>query len=227
MSTALDLLRMADELRAMTNLSLSYTKDPYQIERYQRILEIAAQLAELSAQDASPELRALILHDRRYITPYSVVETAVFDEEGRLLLMQRADNGTWGLPGGACDVGEAPSTGAAREVWEETGCIVEIDHLLGIFDSRHAGEETLHHLYIFLFHGRLIDGTPRLTRETRDVRWFAQTEIPWGALPAPHHARIHYAFHWRNNPALPVHFEKEAWQAAPTFQHDLPGKTTT
>lgn len=216
----LDLLHMADELRAMTNLSLRFTHDPYQIERYQRILEIAAELAAFSAQTTEPELKQLFLHDRRYITPYSVVETATFDDQGRILLMRRADNGRWGLPGGGCDVGEAPATGAAREAWEETGCIVDVDQLLGIFDSRHAGEETLHHLYIFLFHGRWIGGEPRLTRETIDVGWFAEDAVPWDNLFGRHDLRIRHAFRWQRDPSIPVHFEREAWTAGPTFQHE-------
>ncbi|MBI1295860.1 NUDIX domain-containing protein [bacterium] len=219
MTEPLDLLGMADELRAMTNLSLRFTKDPYQIERHHRILEIAAELAAFSAQAKIAELKPLFLHDQRYITPYSVVETATFDDTGRILLMCRADNGLWGLPGGACDVGEAPPTGAAREAWEETGCIVEIDHLLGIFDSRIAGEETLHHLYIFLFHGRWIGGKPRLTRETIDVGWFAEDDVPWADLFGRHETRIRHAFHWQREPTIPVYFEREPWTPKPTFQH--------
>jgi ADP-ribose pyrophosphatase YjhB (NUDIX family) len=216
----LDLLGMADELRAMTNLSLRFTKDPYQIERYHRILEIAAELAAFSAQAEIAEIKPLFLQDQRYITPYSVVETATFDDDGRILLMRRADNELWGLPGGACDVGEAPSTGAAREAWEETGCIVEIDHLLGIFDSRIVGEVTLHQLYIFLFHGRWIGGEPRLTRETIDVGWFAEDDVPWADLFGRHEARIRHAFHWRQEPTIPVYFEHEPWTPKPTFQHE-------
>ncbi|MCB0116670.1 MAG: NUDIX hydrolase N-terminal domain-containing protein [Caldilineaceae bacterium] len=220
MTAQLDLLRMADELRAMTNLSLRYTQDPYQIERYERVLEIAAELAAFSTQADAAEMKQLFLHDRRYITPYSVVETATFDDEGRILLMRRADNGHWGLPGGACDVGETPSTGAAREAWEETGCIVDVDHLLGVFDGRYMHEETLHHLYIFLFHGRWVSGEPRLTRETVDVGWFTEDEVPWGNLSGHHDVRIRHAFRWQRDPSIPVHFEREPWEPRSTFQHE-------
>jgi ADP-ribose pyrophosphatase YjhB (NUDIX family) len=214
-----NLVQLADELRALSNAGLRFTQDPYQIERYRRILEISAELTSMINGDSLPELRRLFLEDMHYITPYSVVETAVFDDEGRILLIQRADNHLWGLPGGACDVGEVVANGAAREVWEETGCIVEVDPLIGVFDSRSAGDVSLHHLYIFLFHGTIIGGAPRVTHESVDVRWFADDEIPWDALFGRHEQRIRYALRWYADPSTPVYYDRVPWQPHTTFHH--------
>jgi ADP-ribose pyrophosphatase YjhB (NUDIX family) len=219
MSLEIDLIRLADELRALSNAGLRFTEDPYQIERYHRIIEISAELTSAVNGHAPAELRRLFLEDLHYMTPYTVVDTVIFDEMERILLIQRADNGRWALPGGACEVGEVAATAAAREVWEETGCIVEIDHLIGVFDSRHSKEELLHHLYIFLFTGHLIGGAPRITRETQDIRWFAADEIPWQVLSGRHEERIRYALHWRVDPSTPIHFVREPWQPRSTFQH--------
>jgi ADP-ribose pyrophosphatase YjhB (NUDIX family) len=219
MSLEIDLIRLADELRALSNAGLRFSHDPYQIERYHRIIEISAELTSAVNGYAPTELRRLFLEDLHYITPYTVVDTAIFDEAGRILLIQRADDGRWALPGGACEVGEAAATAAAREVWEETGCVVEIDHLAGVFDSRLLAEETLHHLYIFLFNGRVVSGAPRITRETQDIRWFADDEIPWHALSGHHGERIRHALHRHSDPSLPIHFEREPWQPRSTFQH--------
>ena len=43
-----------------------------------------------------------------------------------LLLMQRSDNGSWGLPGGYVEIGETVSAAAVREVQEETGVAVAL-----------------------------------------------------------------------------------------------------
>lgn len=221
MSFEIDLLSLADELRALSNAGLRFTQDPYQIERYRRIIEISAELTSAVNGHAPAELRRLFLEDMHYMTPYTVVDTAIFDEDGRLLLIQRADNGLWALPGGACEVGEVAATSAAREVWEETGCIVEIEHLIGVFDSRHSKEELLHHLYIFLFTGHWVGGAPRITRETQDIRWFAPHEIPWDTLSGRHEERIRHALRWRDDPTLPLYLAREPWRPAPTFQHDV------
>ena len=60
---------------------------------------------------------------------------AAFDEAGRLVLVQRADDGTWCLPGGQLDFGESFTDGACREFREETGHDVEITGLLGIYSD--------------------------------------------------------------------------------------------
>src|SRR5690606_34136813 len=62
-------------------------------------------------------------------TPLHSVSVAgvVVREDGRLLAIRRADNGTWELPGGVLELNETPEAGVAREVWEETGIHVEVD----------------------------------------------------------------------------------------------------
>jgi 8-oxo-dGTP pyrophosphatase MutT (NUDIX family) len=56
-------------------------------------------------------------------------------EDGRLLAIRRADNGTWELPGGVLELDEAPEDGVSREVWEETGIHVEVDRLTGVYKN--------------------------------------------------------------------------------------------
>ena len=52
-----------------------------------------------------------------------------------LLLMQRSDNGSWGLPGGYVEVGESVADAAAREVLEETGVRIELGRLVGVYSD--------------------------------------------------------------------------------------------
>jgi ADP-ribose pyrophosphatase YjhB (NUDIX family) len=54
---------------------------------------------------------------------------------GELLLMQRADNGHWGLPGGYVERGESVAAAAAREVLEETGAEVAVERLVGVYSD--------------------------------------------------------------------------------------------
>ena len=60
---------------------------------------------------------------------------AIRDEAGRVLMMQRADNGQWAFPGGAMELGETLASTLAREVAEETGLHVEPVKLVGIYTS--------------------------------------------------------------------------------------------
>lgn len=219
-ATAKQLIEIADELRAMSNNGLRYTKDIYQIERFHRILELSAQLMSLVDGQPLAEIRKQFFADLDYVTPLAVVDTAVFDAAGRLLLIRRADNKLWAMPGGACGVGEPPAAAAAREVWEETGYVVEISDFLGVFDNRLTdGAQSRHHLYMMLFAGHVTGGAGILTHETVDLRWFSPHEIPWDELANGHAVRIRRALSWRADPEIGVYFDRVDWRPSSTQHH--------
>lgn len=57
----------------------------------------------------------------------------IVNKEGEILLQKRRDKGVWGFPGGVLEIGESIEGAAKREVFEETGLIVEPKRLIGIF----------------------------------------------------------------------------------------------
>jgi 8-oxo-dGTP pyrophosphatase MutT (NUDIX family) len=61
------------------------------------------------------------------------VAALIRDDDGRVLLERRADNGCWDLPAGAIDPGETPREALEREVHEETGLEIEVRGLAGVF----------------------------------------------------------------------------------------------
>ncbi len=65
------------------------------------------------------------------ITPYCGCDSFVIDNQHRLLLIRRTDNGFWALPGGCQNLGETPAECAVRECQEESGYLVRIDTYCG------------------------------------------------------------------------------------------------
>ena len=66
--------------------------------------------------------------------PIACVGGLAYDEAGRLLLVQRANEpgrGLWSVPGGRVEPGEDDSAALVREMWEETGLRVTPDELVG------------------------------------------------------------------------------------------------
>ena len=59
----------------------------------------------------------------------------IFDDDGKVLLERRSDNGFWGLPGGAVEVGESVEQAVKREVMEETALLVEVKRLVGVYSD--------------------------------------------------------------------------------------------
>lgn len=206
-SVAGRLVQIADQIRAMANNGLNYGKDPYDIDRYQRLLALAAELLSMAAIQPLEEIEPIFLNDLDLRTPLTGVDTAVFDEAGRVLLIQRADNHKWAMPGGAAEVGDAPAQNAAREVWEETGYQVEITHLLGVFDNTRHPRSMKRHGYLLLFAGKVVGGEATLSNESLDVQWFALNAIPWDELSPGHAVRLRHAVRWYSDPATPSYFD--------------------
>lgn len=203
---------IADELRALSANGLVWEENSYQIERLQRIGELAAELQSVADTRPLSDIQAIFSADLDFRTPLVGVDTAVLDAEGRILLIQRADNRLWAMPGGACEMSETPAQSAAREVWEETGYQVEITRLLGVFDSRYCGSVSSRHIYLILFAGAPVAGEARTSPESLAVRWFELGDIPWTELAPGHAFRLQQVLSWWLNPGAKAYFDHEPWQ---------------
>lgn len=61
----------------------------------------------------------------------------VTDDQGRILLIRRTDNGLWSIPGGKMEIGESIGQTVVREVQEETGLEVQPTSVVGIYTNPH------------------------------------------------------------------------------------------
>ncbi|MFJ8081232.1 NUDIX hydrolase [Streptomyces sp. NPDC096205] len=99
------------------------------------------------------------------------VAGVVVREDGRLLAIRRADNGTWELPGGVLELSETPEAGVAREVLEETGIHVEIDELTGVYKNTTRG------IVALVFRCKPSGGVERTSSESTAVEWLTPDEV--------------------------------------------------
>ena len=98
------------------------------------------------------------------------VTGVVFRDDGRVLAIERCDNGRWVTPGGVLELAESPSEGVAREVFEETGLQVQAGQLTGVYKNMSLGVVTL------AFRCELIGGHSHPTDEARQVTWLTVEE---------------------------------------------------
>lgn len=201
------LVGMAEELRAIAVNGLHWAANDYDRARYDRLLHLAAELLSMSDSRQVSEIEEQFRGDLAVRTPFVGVDAAIFNDEGKLLLIQRKDNRTWAMPGGAADVGEPPSAVAVREAWEETGLRVWPRGLVGVYDSRLLGSPDAVHLYHLVFLCEVIDGALKLTNETIGYGYFTHEEILGLSLHRGHGARIADALRFHSGETTATQFQ--------------------
>lgn len=183
-----ELIRWSEALAGIARTGLGFTESNYERERYEEILEVAADIK--AAIDRGPDAgdRALQFQAEwmkivgsgvpGYATPKVAVGAVVGDDEGRLLLIQRSDSGVWLYPTGWADIGYSPAEVAVKEVWEETGIQCEVLQPLAILDGLRLGFTRLP-LYSLVFHCRAVGGSLAAhPQECLDVGWFTRDNLP-------------------------------------------------
>jgi ADP-ribose pyrophosphatase YjhB (NUDIX family) len=167
----------AHELGAMAKTGLLHAHDSYDRDRCERMLAIAEQLAALTVADEFTPDRPY-LRDPGIVTPKVGCSVAAFDDDGRAVLIQRADNKRWALPGGYAEVGSTPSVNGLREFREETGFDANIEGLIGVYDNKSFASDAIYQFYICLFRARVTGGTATVSHETLDVRLVDPADPP-------------------------------------------------
>lgn len=173
-------LRWARELQAIAQIGLTYsTEDHFDVERYARIREIAAEIMATGGGIEKGAVLDLFGRETGYATPKVDVRGVVFRADEILLVRELADGG-WTLPGGWADVNESPGESVVREVHEESGYETKPVKLLAVYDrSKHGHTPAFpFHVYKLFILCEVTGGGPATSRETSAVGFFAEHDLP-------------------------------------------------
>lgn len=130
-------LNAAKKLHALAETGIQFTKDEYDLERYQEISDIAVQLlASLGSIPVEVIANLVGIGSKGYVTPKVDVRGAVFRGDEILLVREKSD-GLWTLPGGYADVGLSPGENIEKEIFEEAGLQVRAT---SIYSVRHKAK---------------------------------------------------------------------------------------
>jgi ADP-ribose pyrophosphatase YjhB (NUDIX family) len=200
-------IEWARQLQTIAQTGLSYPKSPYDVERYEAIREIAAEMMAAQTNVELGDVRSLFANEIGHTTPKVDVRGVVFRDDAILLVRERSD-GCWTLPGGWADVGETPGDATVREIFEESGYRTRVVKVLALYDrDRHGHPPLAFHVYKLFFLCELIGGAPAESIETDGVDFFRADALPELSLTRVMPSQIQRFFEHARNPDWPTDFD--------------------
>ena len=170
-------MEWAREIYSLSQVGLTYNKNEFDIERYNRLQEIAAEILENQSELEMETIMESFSMQAGYVTPKIDVRGAVVHNNRILLIQERMDE-KWAMPGGWADLGNAPASVAEREVWEESGFRVKAEKVIAVIDANRIQPMEFYHAYKIIFLCTLLDGEPRVSHETLAVDFFELSNLP-------------------------------------------------
>lgn len=224
-ATERELLRWADALSATAVTGLGFTDSLYERERFEQVLEIAADIRAHVVGGLDPSRQVQEWLDRvghgvaGYQTPKITVGAVVGNDADELLMVQRADSGVWLYPTGWADVGYSPAEVVVKEVKEETGIECEVVRPIAVLDGQRRGFTRIP-LVSLVFHCRATGGSLSAhPLECADVGFFAEDALPTPTAGADLWAE--HAFQAIRGEDVPVLFDSPrdpVWKGDPMLE---------
>ena len=174
-------LSWAVELQSLAQAGLYYGKDRFDLERYQRIRDIAAEMIAHQSGLSLDKVKDLFCCETGYQTPKLDTRAAII-RDGKILLVRELD-GRWSLPGGWVDVNVSVGENVVKEAREEAGVEVVPRLVVAIQDrERHNRPVYAYKICKVFVLCDLLGGSFRENSETTASGWFAPDGLPELAL---------------------------------------------
>lgn len=170
-------LELAIEIQSLAQSGLAYTNNVYDIERYERLRDISAQLISIKTDLEFEKIKGLFCNETGYQTPKIDTRAAIFKDDK--ILLTHENNGTWSLPGGWCDVLESVGSNTIKEVKEETGLDVENIKIIAVQDrNKHNKPVYAYGVCKIFMLCNVIGGEFIENIETTEIKYFSLDQIP-------------------------------------------------
>ncbi|HEY2144858.1 MAG TPA: NUDIX hydrolase [Steroidobacteraceae bacterium] len=200
-------LRIARELRAISQTGLTFTADGFDRQRYERVRELSALLLAQGSTADFDSLLHLMRQETGYATPKVDVRGAAFVDD-RVLMVRELSDDLWTLPGGWADVNQSAGECVAREITEESGFTARVLKLAAVYDYQKSGHPPRHidSIYKMFFLCEITGGAPRASDETSEVGFFSRDDLPPLSLGRTTAAQIERMFQ-HHHADLPTDFD--------------------
>lgn len=171
-------LEWAKELQFISQCGLEYSKDLFDIERFERIRQISVEIISNYTELSEEKVKDLFANERGYQTPKVDVRAAVFKED-KILMVKEKKDGKWTLPGGWADTGFSVFENIEKESFEEAGAVVKPKRVVAILDmNKHFDTDYPYSIYKVYVECDYIKGSFIENNETEKAEFFDVNNIP-------------------------------------------------
>lgn len=170
-------LEWAKELQFIAQAGLTYTKDPFDKERFERVREIAAEIMSLQGRLPLEQVKDLFCNETGFQTPKLDTRAAIFKDNKILLVKEK--NGTWSMPGGWVDVMQTVKSNTIKEVKEEAGLDVKAERVIALQDRNlHNKPPYAYNVCKVFVLCEVLGGDFQSNIEIVESRYFGLDELP-------------------------------------------------
>lgn len=170
-------LNWAAELQSLAQAGLFYGENKFDLERFQRIRDIAAEMVAAKCDLSVANVKDLFCGDSGYQTPKIDTRAAIIKDDK--ILMVRESDGRWVLPGGWCDFNLSPAENTVKEAKEESGLDVTVDKLVAVHDVwKHNRRQFIFDVAKMFFLCTATGGEFQNNIETTESKYFAENNLP-------------------------------------------------
>lgn len=193
-------LHWARRIQAISQSGIAFTKDEFDLERYEELRMISAEMLAEQVDLEVEHINTLFANEEGYATPKVDVRGVVF-KEGKILMVKEKMDAHWSLPGGFCDVDLSPTENIVKEIKEESGFDVKPIRLLAVMDkNKHPHPPEIYHYYKLFILCEIIGGQATHGIETQEIDFFEENNLPSLSLNRNTQSQIKTMFEYDRNP---------------------------
>lgn len=199
-------MKWAIELQFIAQAGLTYSKDVFDLERFERIREISVEIMSVKTGAKTEFIKNVFCNETGFQTPKLDTRAAIF-EEGKILLVKEKDN-KWSLPGGWVDVNETIRSNTIKEVKEESGLDVFPKRIIAIQDrNMHNSPLFAYGVCKIFVLCEIVGGEFNKNIETVESKFFSLNELPDLSSDKNTKEQLELCFKANKNPNWKVIFD--------------------
>lgn len=200
-------LAWAKELQSIAQAGITYSKDKFDIERFDRIREISAEIISEYTELEVAEVVDLFCNEKGYQTPKIDIRGALFKEDKILLVKEKLD-GKWSLPGGWAEPNLSVRENIEKEMLEEAGIVAKAKKIIAVHDkSKHSTKPYPYGVYKIFVLCEYVSGDFIENIETEEIEYYDLENLPELSVERNNYSQIKMCFEKRKNDKIETEFD--------------------